>query len=55
MEIKTFLDGEVKTIDNTQTFVSDDHIGTPWEPYIIQLNATEGMEEVSGTMLPARE
>ncbi len=47
MEIKTMLDGEIVTIDNTLTFTSDDHIGTPWEPYIIRLR-TEGIEEVPG-------
>ena len=48
MEIKAFLNGEIVTIDKTQTYVSDDHIGTPWEPYIIQLNPAEGFEEVQG-------
>lgn len=47
MEIKTVLDGEIVTIDNTLTFTSDDHIGTPWEPYIIQLNPAEGIEEIT--------
>ena len=48
MEIKTVLDGEIVTIDNTLTFTSDDHIGTPWEPYIIQLQKEEGLEDVQG-------
>ena len=46
MAIKTVLNGEVVTIDNTQNFVTDDHIGSPWEPYIINLQATEGIEDV---------
>ncbi|MBQ4018244.1 MAG: hypothetical protein II605_03260, partial [Paludibacteraceae bacterium] len=47
MEIKTVLNGEIVTIDNTLTFTSDNHIGTPWEPYIIQLNPAEGIEEIT--------
>jgi len=48
MEIKTMLDGEIVTVDNTLTFVSDGHIGTPWEPYVINLQPTEGIEDVQG-------
>lgn len=44
MEIKAVIDGEIRTIDNTQVFVSDEHIGTPWEPYVIQLNPAQGIE-----------
>ena len=47
MEIKTYIDGGIVTIDSSLTFISDDHIGTPWEPYIIQLRRTEGIESVS--------
>ena len=47
MEIKAYLNGEIVTIDNSLTFTSDDHIGTPWEPYIIQLNPAEGIEEIT--------
>ena len=47
MELRTVINGEERVIDKTLTFVSDNHIGTPWEPYVIQLNATEGVEEVS--------
>ena len=46
MTIKTVLDGDIVTIDNTLTFTSDDHIGTPWEPYIINLQKAEGIEDV---------
>ena len=48
MEIKTVLNGEIVTIDNTLTFTSDDHIGTPWEPYVINLQKTEGIDPVTG-------
>ena len=46
MEIKSFINGEIVTLDATQTFVSDDHIGTPWEPYVINLQKSEGIEDV---------
>ena len=47
MEIKTMLNGEIVTIDNTLTFVSDDHIGTPWEPYVINLQTPQGIAPVT--------
>jgi len=46
MELRTVINGEEIVIDKTLTFVSDNHIGTPWEPYVIQLNAVQGIEEV---------
>lgn len=48
MELRTVIHGEERVIDKTLTFVSDNHIGTPWEPYVIQLNAAEGIEDVQG-------
>ena len=46
MEIKAYIDGEIVTIDASLTFTSDEHLGTPWEPYIINHQA-EGIEDVS--------
>ena len=46
MELRTVIHGEERVIDKTLTFVSDNHIGTPWEPYVIQLNPAQGIEEV---------
>ena len=46
MELRTVINGEEIVIDKTLTFVSDNHIGTPWEPYVIQLNPVEGIEDV---------
>ena len=48
MELRTVINGEERVIDKTLTFVSDNHIGTPWEPYVIQLNAAQGIENVQG-------
>ena len=50
MEIKAVLPDPVTgnpspvTIDASLTFTSDDHIGTPWEPYIINLQQAEGID-----------
>ncbi len=49
MELRTVINGEERVIDKTLTFVSDNHIGTPWEPYVIQLNAAQGVEEVDAS------
>ena len=49
MELRTVINGEERVIDKTLTFVSDNHIGTPWEPYVIQLNAAEGVEEIEAS------
>ncbi|MBQ7996524.1 MAG: hypothetical protein IJ249_02520 [Paludibacteraceae bacterium] len=46
MELRTVINGEEIVIDKTLTFVSDNHLGTPWEPYVIQLNPAEGVEEI---------
>ena len=53
MELRTVINGEERVIDKTLTFVSDNHIGTPWEPYVIQLNAAEGVEEVPSDQVPS--
>lgn len=35
--LRTCLNGEIVTIDDTQVFVSDATIGNPWTPYVIDL------------------
>ncbi|MBQ6977934.1 MAG: hypothetical protein IJQ18_04830, partial [Paludibacteraceae bacterium] len=52
MELRTVINGEERVIDKTLTFVSDNHLGTPWEPYVIQLNAAQGVEEVETSATP---
>ena len=49
MELRTVINGEERVIDQTLTFVSDNHLGTPWEPYVIQLNAVQGVEEIEAS------
>ena len=50
MELRTVINGEERVIDKTLTFVSDNHIGTPWEPYVIQLNVVDGIEEIEASV-----
>lgn len=38
LELRTCINGETVVIDNTQTYISDVNIGTPWNPYIIDLS-----------------
>jgi hypothetical protein len=48
MTLRTCIDGEVIDIDKTQTFVSDDNIGTSWEPYVIDLqNLPDGVFSIA--------
>ena len=50
MTLRTCIDGEIIDIDNTQTFVSDDNIGTSWNPYVIDLsNVLTGITVVNGS------
>ena len=37
MTLRICRDGSIYAIDDTQQFVSDDNIGTSWEPYVIDL------------------
>ena len=38
LELRTCIHGEMVVIDNTQTYISDVNIGTPWNPYVIDLS-----------------
>ena len=38
LELRTCINGEMVVIDNTQTYISDVNIGTPWNPYVIDLS-----------------
>ena len=50
MTLRTCIDGEIITIDDTQQFVSDDNIGTSWEPYVIDLhNLAVGISVLDGS------
>jgi hypothetical protein len=42
VEIRTCLNDKIVTIDNSIVYESDKNIGTPWEPYVIDIKAKEG-------------
>lgn len=37
VDIRTCIDGEIISIDNSYVYASDQNIGTPWEPVVINL------------------
>ena len=39
IEVRTCIDGDIVSIDNSQKYTTDQIIGTPWEPYVIDLSA----------------
>lgn len=41
MTLCTCLNGEIVTIDDTLQYASDTNIGTPWEPYVINLQVPQ--------------
>jgi hypothetical protein len=50
--LRTCLNGAIIDIDNTQLFVSDDNIGTSWNPYVIDLqNLSNGITVVDGSAI----
>ncbi len=48
VEICTYLNGEVVTIDSSIVYVSDKNIGTPWEPYVIDISSASGGSRQKG-------
>ena len=40
MEIRTQIHGQILSIDSTIVYNSDGKLGTPWEPYVINLQGT---------------
>ena len=52
MTLCTCLNGQIVTIDDTQQYVSDDNIGTSWDPYVINLNkTTTGISVADGSAI----
>ena len=48
MEIVTYLDGRLVLLDNSHVFVSDDNIGDPWSPYVIDLqHLPDGISDIN--------
>ena len=49
MTLRTCLNEQIVNIDDTQVFISDDNIGTSWEPYVIDLSdLPNGITTASG-------
>ena len=38
MTLRSCIDGEIIDIDNSLMYVSEDNIGTSWDPYVIDLS-----------------
>jgi hypothetical protein len=46
LDIRTCINGEILTIDRNITYTSDRNIGTPWEPYVIDIQKATSVEEL---------
>ena len=46
MEIRAFINGEIRTLVTSLTYSSDGNIGTPWEPFVIDLDNLTGIEDI---------
>ena len=50
MTLRTCIDGKIIDIDNSLMYVSDDNIGTSWDPYVIDLSSLlSGISAVNGS------
>jgi hypothetical protein len=50
MELRVAINGDITTLPTDVTFSSDAIIGTPWEPYVIDLN-TNGISVISDSSI----
>ena len=48
MELRVALEGQVYTVDTSLTYRSDDNIGTPWAPYVIDLSPYMLVGDITG-------
>jgi hypothetical protein len=48
MELRVALEGQVYTVDTSLTYRSDDNIGTPWVPYVIDLSPYMLVGDITG-------
>jgi hypothetical protein len=46
LDIRTCINGEILTIDRNLTYTSDSNIGTPWEPYVIDIKNATSIEGI---------
>ncbi|MBR1377763.1 MAG: LamG domain-containing protein [Bacteroidaceae bacterium] len=50
IEIKASINGAIKTVCTTLTYASDGSIGTPWEPFVIDINNPSGINGIGEAM-----
>lgn len=48
MEIQAFIDGDIRVLDDNIVYSSDTNVGTPWQPYVIDLKKANGILPVMG-------
>jgi hypothetical protein len=46
IEIRANVNGSIKTVCTILTYVSDGSIGTPWEPFVIDINDLTGINDI---------
>ena len=51
MEIRANINGTIMTVCNTLTYTSDGSIGTPWEPFVIDINDPSGIKDIRWAMV----
>ena len=51
IEIKACIDGTIRTVNTTLTYTSDGSIGTPWEPFLIDINDLTGINPSQWAMV----
>ena len=51
IELRVALGDEVLTLPTTLTYSSDASIGTPWDPFVIDINASSGIKSIDYLMI----
>lgn len=46
MELRVYLDGSTLKVRNDLTYISDGNIGTPWEPFVVDIKNVVGISSV---------
>jgi hypothetical protein len=46
MELRVYLDGSTLKVRNDLTYISDGNIGTPWEPFVVDIKNAVGISSV---------
>ena len=51
IDLRTCIDGQIVSIDKSNTFSSDANIGDPWEPYVINIAEATAISGVNGALV----